>query len=78
MPLNINGNIINSSIASTFTYNNIMNCLANIPNWTLYYLQQSSTKTKVVKTLQTNIVMAPEESINEAKDKTDTVIEPQQ
>jgi hypothetical protein len=43
-----------------------MNCLANVPNWTLYYLQQSSTKTKVVKTLQTNIVLETEEKVDVA------------
>lgn len=45
------------TLTTTFTYNNIMNCLANVPNWGLYYLQQSNTKTKVVKTLNTNIVL---------------------
>jgi hypothetical protein len=34
-----------------------MNCVSNLPNWFLYYLQQSNTKTKVVKTLDTNMVL---------------------
>ena len=45
------------TVCSSFVYNNIMNCISNLPNWVLYYLQQSNTKTKVVKTLDTNIVL---------------------
>jgi len=43
------------TLITTFTYNNVMNCMANVPNFGLYYLQQYNTKTKVVKTLNTNI-----------------------
>jgi hypothetical protein len=34
-----------------FTYNSIMNCFANVPNYGLYYLQQSNIKKKVAKTM---------------------------
>lgn len=54
------------TLVTTFTYNNIMNCLANVPNWFLYYLQQSNTKTKVVKTLDTNVVLTePDKNTDE-------------
>lgn len=49
------------TLVTTFTYNNIMNCMANVPNYGLYYLQQCNTKTKVVKTLETNIVLEKED-----------------
>ena len=35
-----------------FTYNSIMNCISNIPNYGLYYLQQSNIKKKVTKILK--------------------------
>ena len=40
------------TVLCNFTYNSIMNCVANIKQFGLYYLQQSNTKTKVVKTLE--------------------------
>ena len=39
------------TIVTSITYNSIMNCLSNLPNWGLYYLQQTNTKTKITKTL---------------------------
>ena len=33
-----------------FYYNSLVNCVANIPNWFLYYLQQQNTRYKVLKT----------------------------
>ena len=39
------------TVVTSITYNSIMNCLTNLPNWGLYYLQQTNTKTKVTKTL---------------------------
>lgn len=32
-----------------FYYNSLINCVANIPNWCMYYLQQQNTKHKVLK-----------------------------
>lgn len=37
-------------LATTFTYNSVMNCVSNIPNYSMYYIQQSNIKQKVVKT----------------------------
>jgi len=34
-----------------FTYNSIMNCIANIPNYFLYFIQQNNIKKKVMRTL---------------------------
>jgi hypothetical protein len=39
-----------NNLISCFTYNSIMNCISNIPNWGLYYLQQNNTNKKIVKT----------------------------
>jgi len=39
------------TIIAGFTYNTLMNCITNIPNWTLYYLQQHNTKTRIAKTI---------------------------
>ena len=39
------------TVVCNITYNSIMNCVSNLKHWSLYYLQQSNTKTKVVKTL---------------------------
>jgi mannose-6-phosphate isomerase-like protein (cupin superfamily) len=36
------------------TYNSIMNIVAYIPQWVLYFIQQQNTHTKVVKTLDVN------------------------
>ena len=36
------------AIIESYTYNSIMNIAANLPQWSLYYLQQSNTKTKVL------------------------------
>ena len=44
------------TIVSSITYNSIMNCMSNLPNWIIYYLQQTNTKTKVTKTLPTNLI----------------------
>jgi len=32
-----------------FYYNSLINCVANIPNWCMYYLQQQNTRYKVLK-----------------------------
>lgn len=39
------------TVVCNITYNSIMNCTANLPNWCKYYLQQSNTTTRVTKTL---------------------------
>lgn len=39
------------TVVSGFTYNTMMNCITNIPNWALYYLQQHNTKTRIAKTI---------------------------
>jgi hypothetical protein len=47
------------TLLSGFTYNSVMNCLANIPNWGLYFLQQHNIKKKVTKTIDFDV--KPEE-----------------
>jgi len=49
------------TVVTSFTYNSIMNCAANLPKWFLYYLQQSNTKTRVTKTLDITPTIVPEE-----------------
>ena len=43
------------TLLSSFTYNNIINCIANAKELSMYYIQQSNTKTKPAKTLDLNI-----------------------
>lgn len=43
------------TIVTSITYNSVMNCVSNLPNWGLYYLQQTNTKTKITKTLPIEI-----------------------
>lgn len=46
----------NETIVSSFTYNSIMNCVANLPKWTLYYMQQSNIKKNITKTLDISTI----------------------
>jgi len=60
------------TIVTSITYNSVMNCVSNLPNWVLYYLQQTNTKTKVTKTLQINHTEEPltdtgEQTVEETK-----------
>ena len=43
-----------NTIVYGFTYNSIMNCVANLPKWSLYFFQQQNLKKKVLKTLDVN------------------------
>jgi hypothetical protein len=43
------------TIVTSMTYNSVMNCVSNLPNWGMYYLQQTNTKTKITKTLPIHI-----------------------
>lgn len=36
------------AMVESYTYNSIMNVASNLPQWVMYYLQQSNTKTKVL------------------------------
>ena len=42
-----------------FTYNSVMNCVANAPNWGLYFLQQHNIKKKMTKIIDFDV--KPEE-----------------
>jgi hypothetical protein len=53
------------TLISGFTYNSVMNCLANIPNWGLYFLQQHNIKKRLTKTIDTgntNNIPQPKDS----------------
>lgn len=39
------------TLVTGFTYNTVMNCLANLPKWCLYYMQQDNTKTRIAKSI---------------------------
>ena len=43
-----------NTIVYGFTYNSIMNCVSNLPKWSLYFFQQQNLKKKVLKTLDVN------------------------
>uniref|UniRef100_A0A6C0J3U6 Cupin-like domain-containing protein n=1 Tax=viral metagenome TaxID=1070528 RepID=A0A6C0J3U6_9ZZZZ len=38
-----------NTICTSFTYNSVMNCIANIPNTCLYFMQQQNIKKRVTK-----------------------------
>ena len=44
-----------NTLLSSFTYNTVINCIANIKPLSMYYIQQSNTKTKPAKTLDLSI-----------------------
>lgn len=61
------------TIVSGFTYNTMMNCITNIPNWALYYLQQHNTKTRIAKTIAiepTTITTDTDAAVPETNDAT--------
>ena len=39
------------TVLTSFTYNTVMNCIANIPDASLYFMQQQNIKTRVSKTI---------------------------
>jgi hypothetical protein len=56
------------TIIAGFTYNSIMNCAANLPNWVKYYIQQSNIKKRVTKTLDLD-EKVPMVTIDESKNE---------
>jgi hypothetical protein len=49
-----------SALVAGFTYNSVMNLVANSPQWAMYYLQQYNTTKKTVKTMDlTNLKSVP-------------------
>jgi hypothetical protein len=55
------------TVVTSFTYNSIMNCIANLPKWVLYYLQQSNIKKRVTKTLDISLYPSTTDSIIDEK-----------
>ena len=52
-----------------------MNCVSNLPNWGMYYLQQTNTKTKITKTLPIEIT---NEEVDDNSNKIDeTTVQPE-
>jgi len=60
------------TLLAGFTYNTFMNCVTNIPNWTLYYLQQHNTKTRVAKPIPIKPTMIEAEVDAEADEEVET------
>jgi hypothetical protein len=56
------------TIIASITYNSIMNCAANLPNWTKYYIQQSNIKKRITKTLDID-EKVPTVTIDESKNE---------
>lgn len=44
-----------NTFVSTFTYDSVMNCIANVPDFARYYIQQQNTKKKVTKTVPLHV-----------------------
>ena len=60
------------TMLSGFTYNSIMNCVANSPNWALYFLQQHNIKKKVTKTIDLSaneVLLEPKDSEEQEESK---------
>ncbi len=57
------------TILCGFTYNTIMNVVANVPNWILYFIQQQNTKKKVAKTLELHQEKLSREDFDEIKEE---------
>ena len=51
------------TILTGFTYNSVMNCVANIPNWGLYFLQQHNIKKRITKTIDLSGQVSAEDVI---------------
>lgn len=47
------------TIVSSITYRNVMNCLANSPEYILYFFQQQNTRTRIAK-----VLAVPEEKVD--------------
>jgi hypothetical protein len=59
------------TIVSGFTYNSLINCVANLPKWTMYYIQQTNTKKKIAKTMELPLIEKKEET-KEITDKNES------
>ena len=67
----------NDNLVTGITYNSVMNCISNIPNYALYYLQQSNIKKRVAKVLEIP-EKEPDEIIPETVPEEETVSDAQQ
>ena len=57
------------TIVTSITYNSVMNCVSNLPNWGMYYLQQTNTKTKITKTLPIEVIDDNNDDTSEKQDE---------
>jgi hypothetical protein len=57
------------TIIAGITYNSIMNCAANLPNWAKFYIQQSNIKNRETKTLDLVNVKESVVTIDESKNE---------
>jgi hypothetical protein len=56
-----------TNLFTSYEYISVMNCIANLPHWVLYFIQQHNIKNKITKTLE----MTAPESSEEKKEKND-------
>ena len=62
---------LDDTILSSFTYDTVINCMANARNLGLYYLQQSNTKTKISKTIDTTVLDSDNHTSSETTEISD-------
>jgi hypothetical protein len=69
-----------NTLVTGFTYQSVMNCVANLPDFARYFIQQQNTKKKVTKTLPLpvdisggEIIIDREPNVNENKTIEDKV-----
>jgi len=72
----INGDASSPAIVESYTYNSVMNISANLPQWGMYYLQQSNTRTKVLAkkgaTTEADSEVSDAEAATDANDASDS------
>ena len=58
-----------NTILTNFTYNTVMNCVSNIKDLSMFYIQQSNTKTKPAKTIDLSMLTKEDEDNENTTEK---------
>jgi hypothetical protein len=57
-----------TNLFTSYEYVSIMNCVANVPHWALYFIQQHNIKNKITKTLDMTKIVSSEENSEEPEE----------
>jgi len=61
------------NIVTAFTYNSVMNCISNIPNTCLYFMQQQNIKKRVSKIISNDIPISTEDKNEDNTEISDSI-----